>query len=189
MTGAVAYPAYTLLDSSLPELLVTGIVFFQIVNNLTKLQKQIAGRGRHRRFLCAHDGTYQAGRSAKRNPYRHRIAPDLGAGCRFEGVTFAHGKAPVVSNATFDIPANKITVLQGPSGSGKTTLIDLLIGLNTAQKGKILIGGSPLKPSISRPGAKALAMCPRNSCCSMIPSMRTSAFQTPMFPPKHHGSA
>jgi ATP-binding cassette subfamily C protein len=60
-------------------------------------------------------------------------------------VTFAHDKTPVISNATFDVPANKITVLQGPSGSGKTTLIDLLIGLNTAQKGKILIGGQPIE--------------------------------------------
>ena len=60
-------------------------------------------------------------------------------------MTFAHGTTPVISNATFDIPANKITVLQGPSGSGKTTLIDLLIGLNTAQKGKILIGGQPIE--------------------------------------------
>ena len=36
-------------------------------------------------------------------------------------------------------------MLQGPSGSGKTTLIDLLIGLNTAQKGRILIGGKPIE--------------------------------------------
>ena len=36
-------------------------------------------------------------------------------------------------------------MLQGPSGSGKTTLIDLLIGLHTAQKGRILIGGKPIE--------------------------------------------
>ena len=71
--------------------------------------------------------------------------PHLGAGCKFEGVSFAHGKVPVILNATFDVPANKITVLQGPSGSGKTTLIDLLIGLNTAQSGKILIGKQPIE--------------------------------------------
>ena len=41
MTGAVAYAAYTFFHSTLPELLVTGIVFFQIVNNLTKLQQQL----------------------------------------------------------------------------------------------------------------------------------------------------
>ncbi len=41
MTGVLIYAAYMLFDSTLPVLLVTGIVFFQIVNNLTKLQKQV----------------------------------------------------------------------------------------------------------------------------------------------------
>jgi ATP-binding cassette, subfamily C, bacterial len=72
------------------------------------------------------------------------LPPKLGAGCKFVNVTFAHGNTAVIENATFDIPANQITVLQGPSGAGKTTLIDLLIGLNTAQRGKILIGGKDI---------------------------------------------
>ncbi len=144
LTGAVAYLAYTLLGASLPEILVTGIVFFQIVNNITKLQKQLQA-------AVVIEGAYVRTvelikkAETQRETHTGSIAPDLGAGCKFEGVTFAHGKAPVVSNATFDIPANKITVLQGPSGSGKTTLIDLLIGLNTAQSGKILIGKQPIE--------------------------------------------
>lgn len=144
MTGAVAYAAYTLFGSSLPELLVTGIVFFQIVNNITKLQKQL-------QVAVVIEGAYvrtielikQA--EAQRETHSGSIPPELGAGCRFEDVTFAHGSTPVISKATFDVPANRITVLQGPSGSGKTTLIDLLIGLNTAQKGKILIGNQPIE--------------------------------------------
>ena len=144
MTGAVAYAAYTLWGSSLPELLVTGIVFFQIVNNTTKLQKQLQS-------AVVIEGAYvrttelikQA--EGQKEAHSGSIPPDLGIGCKFENVTFAHGRTPVVSKATFDIPANRITVLQGPSGSGKTTLIDLLIGLNTAQKGRILIGSQPIE--------------------------------------------
>ena len=144
MTGAVAYAAYTLFGSTLPELLVTGIVFFQIVNNLTKLQKQL-------QTAVVIEGSYvrtiELIKLAEEQKESHtgNVAPNLGTGCKFEGVTFAHGTTPVISNATFDVPANKITVLQGSSGSGKTTLIDLLIGLNTAQKGKILIGGQSIK--------------------------------------------
>jgi ATP-binding cassette, subfamily C, bacterial len=144
LTGAVAYSAYTLLGASLPEILVTGIVFFQIVNNITKLQKQL-------QTAVVIEGAYvrtvelieQA--EAQKESHSGTAAPHLGAGCRFEGVTFAHGTTPVISNATFDVPANRITVLQGPSGSGKTTLIDLLIGLNTAQKGRIFIGDKPIE--------------------------------------------
>jgi ATP-binding cassette subfamily C protein len=144
MTGAVAFAAYTLLGSTLPELLVTGIVFFQIVNNLTKLQKQL-------QTAVVVEGSYVRTieliklAEGQKESHGGHAAPELGAGCKFEGVTFAHGSTPVISNATFDVPANKITVLQGPSGSGKTTLIDLLIGLNTVQKGKILIGRQPIE--------------------------------------------
>jgi ATP-binding cassette subfamily C protein len=123
---------------------VIGVVFFQIVNNITKLQKQLQA-------AVVIEGAYVRtvelikSAEAQREIHTGSIPPDLRAGCKFEDVTFAHGKAPVISNATFDVPANKITVLQGPSGSGKTTLIDLLIGLNTAQKGKIFIGDMPIE--------------------------------------------
>lgn len=144
MTGAFIYTAYVLFGLGLPELLVTGIVFYQIVHNLTKLQKQmqvaVVVESSHVRTMELIERA-----EAQKEIHTGAAAPELGTGCRFEGVSFAHGKAPVVINATFDIPANQITVLQGPSGSGKTTLIDLLIGLNTAQKGRILIGGKPIE--------------------------------------------
>ena len=91
------------------------------------------------------DGETSERAEAQRESHTGTAVPKLGAGCKFEGVTFAHGTTPVILNATFEVPANKITVLQGPSGSGKTTLIDLLIGLNTAQSGKILIGKQPIE--------------------------------------------
>ena len=144
MTGAVAYAAYALFHSTLPELMVTGIIFFQIVSNLTRLQKQVQAAVL---IESSYVRTLELIKHAEEQQENHTgtAQPALGQGCRFEGVTFAHEKTPVISNATFDIPADKITVLQGPSGSGKTTLIDLLIGLNTAQKGKILIGGRPIE--------------------------------------------
>ena len=144
MTGVGAYAAYTYLDTSLPELMVTGIVFFQIVSNLTKLQKQLQTAVVIESSYVRTVELIERAEAQKEN-HAGTAAPRLGAGCKFEGVTFAHGTTPVISNATFDVPANKITVLQGPSGSGKTTLIDLLIGLNTAQGGRILIGKQPIE--------------------------------------------
>ena len=139
MTGVGAYAAYAYLHTTLPEMIVTGIVFFQIVSNLSKLQKQTQTAGV---IESSYVRTMELIRRAEEQKESHAgtAAPTLGTGCKFEGVTFAHGTTPVILNATFDVPANKITVLQGPSGSGKTTLIDLLIGLNTAQSGKIFIG-------------------------------------------------
>ena len=69
MTGAFIYTAYVLFGLSLPELLVTGIVFFQIVNNLTKLQKQV-------QIAVVVESAYvrtmeliRTGRGAERSPY------------------------------------------------------------------------------------------------------------------------
>ncbi len=69
MTGVFIYTAYVLFGLSLPELLVTGIVFFQIVNNLTKLQKQLQAAVVVESCLCAHDGTDQTGGRTERDPY------------------------------------------------------------------------------------------------------------------------
>lgn len=161
MTGAVVYAAYTLLGATLPELLVTGILFFQIVNNLTKLQKQL-------QTAVVLEGSYVRTielieeAEAQREIHTGTITPNPGTGCKFVGVTFAHGATPVILNATFDLPANKITVLQGPSGSGKTTLIDLLIGLNTAHKGKILIGDQPIEAIDIKAWRKSIGYVPQD---------------------------
>ena len=37
-----------------------------------------------------------------------------------------------------------MTAIVGPSGAGKSTLIDLLMGLNQPEKGKVLVDGTLL---------------------------------------------
>lgn len=43
------------------------------------------------------------------------------------------------------IPAGKTTAIVGASGSGKTTLVKLMLGFYTPNKGKILVGATPLQ--------------------------------------------
>lgn len=65
--------------------------------------------------------------------------------CR--NVSFRYNKTKeefVLDNINLHILQNQITAIVGPSGAGKSTLIDLLMGLNTPEKGEILIDGSPL---------------------------------------------
>ncbi|RKQ33474.1 ABC transporter ATP-binding protein [Oceanobacillus halophilus] len=42
------------------------------------------------------------------------------------------------------IPANQMTAFVGPSGAGKSTLIDILMGLNQPEEGKVYIDGNVL---------------------------------------------
>ncbi|YCA42386.1 ABC transporter ATP-binding protein/permease [Bacillus sp. JZ8] len=65
--------------------------------------------------------------------------------CR--NVSFRYNKTKeefVLDNINLHILENKITAIVGPSGAGKSTLIDLLMGLNTPEKGEVLIDGAPL---------------------------------------------
>ncbi len=159
--GLAAYAAHRMLGASLPELAVTGLVFYQIVNNLTKLQKfaQIAAQ-----IESAYVRTTELIRNAEANREVHTGSkpPVLGKGCRFEDVTFAHDTFPVISHANLDIPTNKITVLQGPSGAGKTTIIDLLIGLNKPQSGRILIGNDAIETVDTKAWRSSIGYVPQD---------------------------
>ncbi len=61
MTGVGAYAAYTYLHATLPEMIVTGIVFFPDCGEPLKASKTDASRRRYRKLLCAHGRTHRAG--------------------------------------------------------------------------------------------------------------------------------
>jgi zinc transport system ATP-binding protein len=68
---------------------------------------------------------------------------------RMEGVSFAYGVAPVLSDVSLEIsPAETVSVV-GPNGGGKTTLLRLILGLEKAQSGRVeVLGTDPVR---SRP--------------------------------------
>lgn len=143
LVGAGIYFASAVWNATLPELVVSGVVFFQIISIVSKLQKLLQ---QSVQVESAYIRTEELIRQAETNREAAAgIAPPMIANsCRFEHVSFSHGNTAVISDATFEIPARAITVLNGPSGAGKTTIIDLLIGLNRADKGRILIDGTPI---------------------------------------------
>ena len=48
------------------------------------------------------------------------------------------------ADVTLAIEAGELFVLLGPSGSGKTTLLNLLAGIDFADEGRVLVGGTDL---------------------------------------------
>lgn len=46
-----------------------------------------------------------------------------------------------IDNISFDINKGELVVILGPSGAGKTTVLNILGGMDTADKGKIIIDG------------------------------------------------
>jgi ATP-binding cassette subfamily C protein len=144
IVGVVLYFASTYAKVTLPELVVSGVIFFQIISIVSKLQRLLQQSVQVESAYLRTDELIRNA-EANRETLDGRIQPPAGKPCSFEAVSFSHGDKVVISNVTFDIPASAITVLSGPSGSGKTTLIDLLIGLHRPSAGRILIGGIPLE--------------------------------------------
>ena len=50
-------------------------------------------------------------------------------------------EVPVLLGLNLDIPESEYVALMGPSGSGKTTLLNLIAGIDSPTRGRIVVGG------------------------------------------------
>jgi ATP-binding cassette subfamily C protein len=141
--GIGFFVATTRWDVPVSQLIVMGILLYQAVSSVGKMQRQFQKAVLLESPYWAMRGLIDEAAAAREiNP--GSAVPTLEKGCRFEKVSFAHTADPVLNSVTLDIPARGLAVITGTSGSGKTTLIDLLLGLYQPQAGEILIDGVPL---------------------------------------------
>jgi ATP-binding cassette subfamily C protein len=140
---AAAWFAVTRAGVPVEQLLVIGILFFQVMSYISKFLKQVQAATQ---VEASYIRTQQmiAAAEAEKERATGTLPPPSKQDISFEAVNFSHGEKPVLTDVTLRIPTDKITVLQGPSGAGKTTLIDLMIGLHQVQSGTIRIGSQPL---------------------------------------------
>ncbi len=142
--GIGFYFATTRWEVPVEQLLVMGVLLFQAVSSVGKMQRQFQKAVIFESAYWALRGLIDEAEAA-REPESGKAVPSLNQGCRFENVSFAYGADDVLSGVTMDIPAGSLTVITGSSGSGKTTLTDLLLGFYQPQSGRILIDGTPLE--------------------------------------------
>ncbi len=62
-------------------------------------------------------------------------------GLEFIGIGHRYGSAHAIRDINFQVAAGDVVCLLGPSGCGKTTVLRLAAGLETLEKGRIIING------------------------------------------------
>jgi ATP-binding cassette, subfamily B, bacterial PglK len=84
--------------------------------------------------------------------------PGFIAKIQFENLTFSYpgSDKPALSKLSFTLEPNKIYAVVGPSGSGKSTLVDVLLGLQQPDEGRVTISGFSPREAIEKwPGSIA----------------------------------
>jgi ATP-binding cassette, subfamily C, bacterial len=141
--GVAAYVAIAVLQSTLEQVIVIGVI----------LQRTVKGFGRLQAFLqqaVIVESPFQevenliAELAANQEDAGGKLQPRFEREITCEALRFAYGKRAVLNGTSLTVPAGSITVLTGMSGAGKTTLIDLVLGLNRPQSGRILVDGVDL---------------------------------------------
>jgi ATP-binding cassette subfamily C protein len=141
--GIGVYLANEQLKTPLPELAISGMIFWQIIQSLSRLQKFLV-------ISAQAEGAYVrveqliGSAEAQKESKGGTVLPRTDKPCRFENVDFSHDRTDVLRNVNLEFVPSSLTVLSGPSGAGKTTIIDLLIGLHAASAGRIMIGEQPI---------------------------------------------
>jgi ATP-binding cassette subfamily C protein len=152
LLAGIVYVSFELLDITAAQLLVLLFVFARLIPRSITIYRQLQGLAGVSPVLDSVARLERECIDAAEIASLEREDVSLVSGVRFEDVSFSypcHG-SPAVLDLDLDIPAGLTTAIVGPSGAGKSTVADLLVGLLSPTRGRILSDGLPL-------GARRLA--------------------------------
>lgn len=142
------YIAFTVMGMSAAGLLLLLFLFNKIIPMLGGMQQ---GYQQGLNILPAFTGVmemlacYESVAEPSSQPQGDKMR--LRNSLRLESVSFTYSheeKAAAIQNLDLTIPAGETTAIVGPSGAGKSTVADLLMGLVTPCKGRVLVDDMPL---------------------------------------------
>lgn len=78
-----------------------------------------------------------------------------------QNISFLYDEKPVLQNISIHITRGQVLCIIGPNGSGKTTFLNCILGLNTPQKGQILIDKKNIKSLSENKRAQLMSYVPQ----------------------------
>ena len=134
------YVGVGILHTPISQLLVVGIIFYQMVDAIKRTQLSVQDA------LMASAGYYGVLAIVEKAESQNEldtgtVKPSLEQGMVFKDVSFSYSEKEVLRQVNLTIPAGSITLLIGESGAGKTTIVDMIVGLNRPSGGVILLDG------------------------------------------------
>ena len=127
------YAGAVLYRVPLPELLVLGVIFTQIIACIKGFQSnyQLFMEHVHGYRFCMK--VIAQAKALEESDFRDGH-PDLRSRLPVRSRQLLLQHMVILDEVSLDIPARKIAVFTGPSGAGKTTIVDLLVGFPPADQ-------------------------------------------------------
>ncbi|HUQ47163.1 MAG TPA: ABC transporter ATP-binding protein [Gemmatimonadaceae bacterium] len=135
--GGVQVSAGTISLGELASFYVAALLFAGAMNTFwTSLPTAVAGN----RSLRNIDDLLSLEQSS---PYSGETRFTFAGGLELDDVHFGYDNVPLLRGVSFAIRPGEIVSLHGPNGAGKTTIVQLLLGWQKPQLGRVLADGNP----------------------------------------------
>ncbi|MEO7802489.1 MAG: ABC transporter ATP-binding protein [Ginsengibacter sp.] len=144
IVAGVIYVQIHFMGGNLGSIILSLILFYRALNFLMSIQQQWQNYIQNTGAMVNVSELLQTMEAHKEKLGTYEFT-SIESNIIVENVELSYGSNKILNNIEIIIPKNNTIALVGESGSGKTTLANIIIGLISPDKGKILVDGTPLQ--------------------------------------------